>query len=208
MRTSVLLTTLFALTLGHASAAPCCEKKEKTDKASDESLYVLDATWTDQHAKAFKLSNLKGKPVLITMGYATCKYACPRLAADLLAIEKALTPEELSQLSIVFVSIDPERDTPAQMKKFLEQYKVDQKRWHGLSGEEDAVLELSVALGIRYRKVNETDFAHSNIITLLSPSGEVVIRQEGLGADPKATLDAIRKILTEQAASKIDTPIP
>jgi protein SCO1/2 len=126
------------------------------------------------------------------MGYATCKFACPRLASDLLAIEKKLTPAELENLSIVFVSIDPERDTLAQIKTFFDQYKVDHNRWYGLRGDEDAILELSVALGIRYRKTTEADFAHSNIIALLSPTGEIVHRQEGLGTDPSALITALR----------------
>jgi len=208
MKHLTLISTLLALTLHGASAAPCCEKKEQADKASKESIYQLDSTWTNQHGKQFDLSSLKGQPVLITMGYASCKYACPRLAADLLAIETQLTEEERKQLSIVFVSIDPERDTPAQMKKFLSEYQVEQQRWHGLTGEEDAVLELSVALGIRYRKVNDTDFAHSNILTLLSPDGEVKHRLEGLGADSTDLIKAIREVLNTRKAKTNLKPLP
>ncbi len=194
MKTTAILTATL-LALGPVSASSCCEHKEDAAAATAESLYQLDATWTDQHDKQLTLAELKGRPVLITMGYATCSFACPRLAADLLAIERKLTPEERAKLAVVFVSIDPERDTPARLKNFLDQYKVDHQRWHGLRGDEDAILELSVALGIRYRKVNDTDFAHSNVLTLLSPTGEVLHRQEGLGADPSGILAAIREVL-------------
>lgn len=193
-----LLFVISALTLGlihPAAASSCCEHKEEASiPAAANSLYQLDATWTDQNGKEFKLADLKGRPVLITMGYATCKFACPRLAADLLAIEKQLAPGELKNLAIVFVSIDPTRDTPARIKDFLAQYKVDQQRWHGLRGDEDEILELSVALGIRYRKVTDTDFAHSNIIALLSPTGEIVHRQEGLGTDPSELIAVLRTL--------------
>lgn len=208
MKHLALIPTLLALTLHGVTAAPCCETKEQAGKASNDSIYQLETTWTDQHGKKFKLSSLIGRPVLITMGYASCKFACPRLAADLLAIEKELTDEERKQLSVVFVSIDPERDTPAQMKAFLGEYQVDQQRWHGLIGEEDAVLELSVALGIRYRKVNDTDFAHSNILTLLSPDGEVKHRLEGLGADSTDLIKAIREVLKTQKAKTNPKPLP
>lgn len=180
--------------LAHAHAAPCCEHEEKSANPATASLHQLDATWTNQHGTKTSLVDLTGHPVLITMGYATCKFACPRLATDLTAIENQLTPAERQQLRIVFVSIDPARDTPAQLKSFLATYQVDQQRWHALTGDDDAVLELSVALGIRFRKVNETDFAHSNIITLLSPSGEIVHRLEGLGADPTPLIAALRKL--------------
>ncbi|QTN32782.1 SCO family protein [Akkermansiaceae bacterium] len=187
------VTLLFALSAA-IHAAPCCVEKEAAAVHATESIYQLDATWTNQHGKQMSLADLKGRPVLITMGYATCKFACPRLASDLIAIEKQLSADELEKLAVVFVSIDPARDSPAQIKAFFDEYKVSQTRWHGLRGDADSILELSVALGIRYRKTTETDFAHSNIIALLSPTGEILHRQEGLGADPAATLAAIRKI--------------
>lgn len=200
MNTPALLTATLGLGIASVHASSCCEHKKDAAEASTESIHQFDATWTDQHGKELKLAELKGRPVLITMGYATCKFACPRLAADLLAIERKLTPEERAKLAIVFVSIDPERDTPAQMKSFLDQYKVDHQRWHGLRGDEDAILELSVALGIRYRKVNDTDFAHSNVLTLLSPTGEILHRLEGLGADATPMLVSIRKALASDPA--------
>jgi len=187
-----------------SNGSSCCEHNEEAAApTAADSLYQLDATWTDQNGKAFKLSTLKGRPALITMGYATCKFACPRLAADLLAIEGKLTPQERQSLAIVFVSIDPQRDTPQQIKTFLDQYQVDHQRWHGLRGDEDAVLELSVALGIRYRKVNETDFAHSNVIALLSPTGEILQRLEGLGTDPAPLLKVLRPLLAVKAVDPL-----
>ncbi len=200
MNAPALLTAILGLGLASVHASSCCEHNEDAAAASTESIHQFDATWTDQHGKELKLADLEGRPVLITMGYATCKFACPRLAADLLAIERKLTPEERAKLAVVFVSIDPERDTPAQLKNFLDQYKVDHQRWHGLRGDEDAILELSVALGIRYRKVNDTDFAHSNVLTLLSPTGEILHRLEGLGADPTSMLTSIRKVLAPEEA--------
>lgn len=196
MKTTAILTAILTLATAHASS--CCDHKEDATNATAESIYQLDASWTNQLGKPMTLADLKGRPVLITMGYATCKFACPRLAADLLAIEKKLTAEELKNLAVVFVSIDPGRDTPAQIKTFLDQYQVDHQRWHGLRGEEDAILELSVALGIRYRKVNDTDFAHSNVIALLSPTGEIVHRQEGLGTDPTKLIAALRTLDTTE----------
>lgn len=202
----IITLTLFSFLsltfLTDAQDKPCCKvekHEEKSTAATAESIYQFDAEWTNQHDKKTTLAAFKGRQVLITMGYATCKFACPRLATDLTSIEKQLTEAERESTSIVFISIDPARDTPTLLKAFLDEYKVDQKRWHALTGKEDSVLELSVALGINYRKTNETDFAHSNIITLLSPTGEIVHRQEGLGADSTELLAALRKQLSMKA---------
>ena len=208
MKPSTLLTSLILTALALPAIAeekvvpakevepPCCHEEEATDAAAG-SLYQLDAKWTNQHGKEVKLSDFKGRPVLLTMGYASCKFACPRLVADLMAVERSLTDAEKKQVAFVFVSIDPARDTPENLATFFKQYNVDQTRWSGLRGDEDGVLEMSVAIGTRYRKIDNNDFAHSNTLTLLSPSGEIAHQQQGLGTDPAETIAAMRKLLAK-----------
>jgi len=192
---AILLSLCLTLAANAEEKKPCCAEKEASVEAAG-SVYQLEADWTDQHGKKVKLSAFKGKPVLLTMGYASCLYACPRLAADLMAIERELTDDQKKQINIVFVSIDPERDTPEKLAAFFKERNVDQSRWTGLTGDDEAVLELSVAIGTRYRKLENNDFAHSNMITLLSQSGEIVSKQEGLGTDPAGILTAIRKLVS------------
>jgi protein SCO1/2 len=119
-----------------------------------------------------------------------------------MAIERELTDEQKKSLKIVFVSIDPERDTPEKLAAFFKQYNLDQTRWSGLRGSDDAVLELSVALGTRYRQIENNDFAHSNRLTLLSPDGVILHNQEGLGTDPTEMLAALRKVLPAPAKAE------
>ena len=181
----------------------CCAKKEASVEA-EGSVYQLDAKWTNQHNKEVSLADFKGKPVLLTMGYASCKYACPRLSADLMAIERELTDDQKMQVNIVFVSIDPERDTPENLAAFFKERSVDQSRWSGLRGSQDSVLELSVAIGTRYRKLENNDFAHSNRISLISPEGVIIHNQEGLGTDPAEMLTALRKVLDAPESNKAE----
>lgn len=204
-RSTLALLTLFALTsiLPAKEEKPsCCAEKEAAVEA-EGSVYQLEAKWTDQHKKEVSLSDYKGRPVLLTMGYASCQFACPRLVADLMAIERELTDDQKKGLRVVFVSIDPERDTPEKLAAFFDQYKVDQSRWSGLRGTEDGVLELSVALGTRYRQLENSDFAHSNRLTLLSSDGVILHNQEGLGTDPSEMLTALRKTLSQPSVTKV-----
>lgn len=166
--------------------------------ATKGSVYDLESKWHDQHNKERTLANFRGKPVIMTMGYASCKFACPRLMADLMGVERKLTDEEKKSVQFAFVSIDPEKDTPTAMGKFFDQYHVDQQRWFGLTGKTEEVLELSVALGIRYRKLDSLDFAHSNRLLLLDSQGAVVKFIDGLGEDPAPLLEALRKLLVKK----------
>ena len=201
--TSIVVPLFLSLSSVHAAeeTPSCCAEKEAAVEA-EGSVYELDATWTNQHSKKVSLSDFKGQPVLLTMGYASCQYACPRLVADLMAIERELNDVQKKSLKIVFVSIDPERDTPEKLAAFFKQYNLDQTRWSGLRGSDDAVLELSVALGTRYRQIENNDFAHSNRLTLLSPDGVILHNQEGLGTDPTEMLAALRKVLPAPAKAE------
>jgi|TARA_B110000438_G_scaffold246864_1_gene248652 protein SCO1/2 len=193
--TLLFLPLLLIPNLRAEELPPCCAVNEVSVDAAG-SVYELDARWTDQHDQQTQLADFKGQPVLLTMGYSSCQYACPRLVADLIAIKRELTATQQQAVRFVFVSIDPERDSPEKLAAFFDQYDVDQSRWSGLRGSDDAVLELSVALGTRYRQLENLDFAHSNRLTLLSPEGVIVHNQEGLGTDPSEMLGALRNILT------------
>jgi protein SCO1/2 len=64
-----------------------------------------------------------------------------------------------------------------------------------LHGTENDVLELAALLGVKYRSVGETIFAHSNLITVLNKEGEIVHQQEGLGVKHEETSAAVNKLI-------------
>ena len=165
--------------------------------SSEGSIYELDSHWTTQNNREIDLSDLKGKVRVVAMGYTSCQYACPRIIADLRRIETELTEpgEGPGSVSISFISIDPENDTPARLKQLERDYQFDPDRWLLLTGDEDGVLELAVALGMKYRKTSAMDFAHSNIITILAPDGKISFQTSEIGTDISKTLVAIRRCL-------------
>jgi cytochrome oxidase Cu insertion factor (SCO1/SenC/PrrC family) len=97
------------------------------------------------------------------------------------------------QVEFTFVSFDSEQDTPAHLREF--QAKNDFNSWIFLTGDNDAVLELSVALGVKIQKVGPSAFAHSNAIFVLAPDGRILHRQEDLDAKPDAAVKSILKEL-------------
>jgi protein SCO1/2 len=157
------------------------------------SIYDLDSTWRNQDGDEVRLGDLRGKVRVLAMGYSTCKYACPRLVADIRKVQQDLDPALALKVGFAFVSIDPETDTPEQLRAFAARHGFESDDWMLLTGDEDGVLELAVVLGMKYRRTTETDFAHSNIITVLSRDGEILHQQTGLGADQTEILAAIRQ---------------
>lgn len=82
---------------------------------------VPDVTGVDQHGKPFRFSRLRGRWVLVFFGYATCPTICPAAMGQLAAVMKTLGPHR-ARFQLVFVSIDPEVDTPALMNAFLHKF--------------------------------------------------------------------------------------
>lgn len=164
-------------------------------EALEGSVYDLSSTWHSQDNQLYQLEDLKGKTRVIAMGYTSCQYACPRIIADLQRIEKALLKSDIPSDDVIFsfISIDPEVDTPEKLKALENNYHMDASRWLLLTGDEDGVLELAVALGMKYRKTSPMDFAHSNIITVLAPDGRIVYQTSTLGEDLSETLNAIQQ---------------
>ncbi len=66
------------------------------------------------------LQDFRGKLVLVYFGYSYCPDICPTALAATAEGLKLLTPEELARVAVVFISVDPERDTPARLKEYAE----------------------------------------------------------------------------------------
>ncbi|MBF0802765.1 MULTISPECIES: SCO family protein [unclassified Neisseria] len=80
-----------------------------------------DFTLTDGSGKPFSLSSLKGKAVILSFGYTHCPDVCP---TELLTYSDALKQlgSDADDVAVVFVSVDPERDTPELIGKYVRQF--------------------------------------------------------------------------------------
>ncbi|MFK4224468.1 SCO family protein [Streptomyces sp. NPDC019890] len=75
---------------------------------------------TDTHGKKYDLrERTKGKPTLIYFGYTHCPDVCPLTMSNLAIARKKLAKADQDKLQVVFVTTDPERDTPAELAKWL-----------------------------------------------------------------------------------------
>ena len=162
---------------------------------TDNSLYQLDSVWNSADDGKLKLAELKGKPQVITMFFARCELACPVLIHDMKRIEAALPSELRDKVGFVLVSFDSERDTPAVLRGYRERHELNAATWTLLQGKPDDVLELGALLGIKFKKDLQGQFAHSNVITVLNPAGEIVYQLNGLNLDVMPAISAIKKTL-------------
>jgi protein SCO1/2 len=171
------------------------EMEMEANTPTDESIYNVSSVWKNRNGNEIELSNLQGEIQIVTMVYTHCEFACPRILADMKRVEKELSQEELSDINFLIVSIDPERDTPERLKKFAGENNLSLDNWTLLNGSQGDILELSALLGVKYKKISETDFTHSNMLTVLNQEGEIIHQRMKLGNDTSPILASIRQAL-------------
>ena len=110
--------------------------------------------------------------------------ACPLIVRDMLAIYRALDDAERAAANFVLFSFDPQRDTPSTMRRYATEKNLPAPDWTLLAANDDATLELAVALGVRYKPLAGGDFAHSNIVFVLDCGGTPMHRQEASAPAP------------------------
>jgi len=125
----------------------------------------------------FQLADLRGKVVLIYFGYSACPDICPTNLAIISLALRALSPDEQEQVRVVFVSVDPERDTPAQLADYVSYFH---PRMIGVTGTEGAVAAAASAYGAAYQRNEDSGSAmgytvdHSAYSYLIDGSGRLV----------------------------------
>ena len=136
-----------------------------------------DFALTDQNGDLFRLSGQRGKIVLLFFGYASCADACPAMMARLKSVFKTLGADQQNVLT-VFVSVDPARDTPAVLKKYLEYFSINAV---GLTGKKEDIDTVVKQYGASY-EIEKSDSAmgyhvnHSTYLYLIDQSGALKSR--------------------------------
>ncbi len=125
----------------------------------------------DQNDKPFTDADLKGKWQLVFFGYTHCPDVCPTTLNDLsLALDQL--GDKKSQVGIVFISVDPERDTPAVLKSYVGSFGGPVA---ALTGSPDAVAQAAKEYRVYYAKHPRADggydMDHSALIYIMDPQG-------------------------------------
>lgn len=129
----------------------------------------------DQTGRPTDASALRRKWNAVFFGYTYCPEACPTTLLALGQVEKLLGPKA-SDFQAVFISVDPERDTPKVLASYLSNSSFPH-RTLGLTGTPQQVAEVARAYHVYYQKAGEgPDYQvnHSTITYLMSPNGEFV----------------------------------
>ena len=159
----------------------------------DQSIYHIGSQWQDQNNRTQKIEDFRGKVWVLAFVYTYCEHSCPIILANLKQIEARLDHQKHSDTGFLLVSLDPKRDTPEVLHRYMSDHNLDTNTWTMLNGDPDDVLELSALVGVRYRPMDAegTDIAHSNMITILDRNGRIHYQMQGLDESIVSVIEAI-----------------
>ena len=120
-------------------------------------------------------ASFAGRWLLVYFGYTHCPDACPTALQDMANAVDMLDPAQRKAVDIVFISIDPARDTPAVMKDYVSNFAAPIT---ALSGSAEQVAVAARAYRVYYAKHPTEDggyeMDHSSVIYVMDPHGEFV----------------------------------
>ncbi|TVS16964.1 MAG: SCO family protein [Gammaproteobacteria bacterium] len=134
---------------------------------------VADFELVDQTGRPFTRNDLKNRWSLLFAGFTHCPDICPTTLALLARLEHRLQ-EAGAPLQVVFLSVDPERDTPDQMAEYLGYFSPSLR---GATGDAAQIRALSDSLGLAYVRVPESrghySVDHSSALVLIDPDARM-----------------------------------
>jgi protein SCO1/2 len=141
---------------------------------------VPDFTLVNQNGKAIHFQQFRGKPLLLTFIYTRCPFPdyCPRMSNNFGQVMQQLQkdPKVFDQAQLLSISIDPENDKPAVLRRYGERYvgRVDPKfaHWEFASGSPEQVRKTADFFGLAYNQ-KDGQIVHALVTVLVGKDGKV-----------------------------------
>ena len=150
------------------------------EQLKDLGLYLIDPArnlgsfnLTDSNGKEFLPNNFEGKWNVLFFGFTFCPDICPITMSMLSRIEKEIDSQELDKIRIFLVTVDPDRDSPDQLKVYLENFS---ENFIGLTGGLDQIYNFATRVNAPFSPISNSKDPHYTVdhtgsIVLIDPNG-------------------------------------
>jgi protein SCO1/2 len=179
-----------SLALAACEGTPKFKSTDITGVDYGKSLDLPDTSGRLRH-----LEDFRGKAVVLFFGFTHCPDVCPTTLADLAGVMKTLGAQA-ERVQVLFVTVDPERDLPAELAQYVHAFDA---RFIALRGDPQATERVAKAFKIYYEKRRQGatyTIDHSAQTYVIDPQGRLrlLVRPERVAADLP---DDLRVILNE-----------
>ena len=130
---------------------------------------------TSNKGKQWQAKDFKGNYSLVFFGFANCPDICPTTLLDMQKINHALESVKVSPPNFIFISVDPDRDTPEILDEYITYFNPE---FIALTGDQANILSIATQLGVAYKVAEHEkgdlvyDVDHASALFVLNPEGE------------------------------------
>lgn len=198
LRTSIVyLPAMMALLLVHSVGCAPSVPAPTGSTRPDISIPVPDFTLTERSGKKVSRDDLKGKVWVAAFVFTRCSGPCPQVTATMARLQKELDLKNSPDLRLVTFTVDPDKDTPNELKEYAARYQADAERWLFLTGMAEADLHKLLHDGFKVTaqraakpKAGE-EFDHSSRLAVVDKTGMIRGYFDGMrvGDGPEADAD-------------------
>jgi protein SCO1/2 len=187
-----LSTTIYRAVVGLLAAAllAACGPGKPSFKSVDVTGadFGRELTLTDHSGKTRTLADFKGKVVVVFFGFTQCPDVCPTTLVEMKAVKEKLAKDG-ERVQVLFVTVDPERDSPELLAKYVPAFDPS---FIGLYGDAEATARTAKEFKVFYKKVpgsSPTNYSvdHTAALYIYDPSGRLrLFAKHAQGADALA----------------------
>jgi cytochrome oxidase Cu insertion factor (SCO1/SenC/PrrC family) len=163
-----------------ALALPTPWRKATPEPAPADAFEVMPFALTERSGRPVSDADLKGKVWVASFVFTRCSGPCPSVTATVARLQSELDLANTPDLRLVTFTVDPDRDTPDELRKYADRYRAHPDRWLFLTGKEDEIHRLAVKgfrLGVERTKVPDPpagqEFDHSTRLVVIDKAGRV-----------------------------------
>lgn len=156
-----------------------------------------DFALINQDGATVRLSQFRGRLVLLTFLYTHCVDVCPLTTAKLTTVQNELKKRGWFGTRVMFLSMtfDPRRDTPTALKSYAGKFKVDHRGWHFLSGPPVTVLKVIQAYRIPVKPASKPGLIDHGLPTLVIDRQGRILGHYDPDFDPHAVIRDLAALL-------------
>jgi protein SCO1 len=156
-----------------------------------------DFALTSQDGEPVSLRDFRGRALAVTFIYTACPDYCPMLTAKMAQVQDDLGDDFGTRVAFVSITVDPELDTPEVLKHYAQVHGADLDGWAFLTGEPEAIAEVTRRYGLFAAKAVGGEIDHTFLTSLIDPAGTLRVQYMGVRFDADEFRSDLMSLLDE-----------
>jgi len=167
---------------------------------------LVDATFRDIHGQPFRIADLRGKPLVVSLIFTSCHHVCPVITRNIKETAE-IAREALGEdsFSVITIGFDWQVDTPDLMRMYASRNGIDVESWHFLSGDAASIAAISENVGFQFFP-STTGFDHLSQTTIVDADGIIYRQVYGEDFTAPAFVEPLKELVfnTPRSAGLVD----